>query len=90
MHKIWVYGKAQKELDKQIKIATQMDERKEKLKKREALFIDIFEYSPFGAPIQAHQVTTLPSLFKELEGRLFENFEHEEEDGQINSLLKKG
>ena len=88
MHKIWVYGKAQKELDKQIKIATQMDERKEKLKKRETLFIDTFEYSPFGAPIQAHQVTTLPSLSKELEGRLFENFEQEEEDGQINSLLK--
>ena len=64
-----------------------MSERKEQLKKRENLFIDAFGYTPFGGPIQTYQVSSLPSLPKELEGRLLENFGHEEEDGQINSLL---
>ena len=66
-----------------------MSERKEQLKKRENLFIDAFGYTPFGGPIQTYQVPSLPSLPKELEGRLLENFGHEEEDGQINSLLKQ-
>jgi hypothetical protein len=88
-YKIWAYGKTMKELYKQTKMRVKMSERKEQLKKRENLFIDAFGYTPFGgAPIQTYQVTSLPSLPKELEGRLLENFEHEEEDGQINSLLK--
>ena len=79
-----------KELYKQTKMRVKMSERKEQLKKRENLFIDAFGYTPFGgAPIQTYQVTLLPSLPKELEGRLLENFEHEDEDGQINSLLKQ-
>jgi hypothetical protein len=87
-HKIWAYGKTIKELYKQTKMRVKMSERKEQLKKRENLFIDAFGYTPFGgAPIQTYQVPSLPSLPKELEGRLLENFEHEDEDGQINSLL---
>ena len=86
-HKIWAYGKTIKELYKQTKMRVKMSERKEQLKKRENLFIDAFGYTPFGGPIQTYQVTSLPSLPKELEGRLLENFGHEEEDGQINSLL---
>jgi hypothetical protein len=65
-----------------------MDERKEKLKKRETLFIDTFWYSPFGTPIKTHQVQSLPSLSKELEGRLLENFHLNLEDDQINSHIK--
>jgi hypothetical protein len=87
-HKIWAYGKTMKERHKQTKMRVKMSERKEQLKKRENLFIDAFGYTPFGGdPIQTYQVSSLPSLPKELEGRLHENFGHEEEDGQINSLL---
>jgi hypothetical protein len=63
-----------------------MDERKEKFKKREALFIDTFEYTPSGgAPLKTYQLHSLPSLSKELEGRLLENFNLNLEDDQINS-----
>jgi hypothetical protein len=89
-HKIWAYGKTMKERYKQTKMRVKMSERKEQLKKRENLFIDAFGYTPFGGdPIQTYQVSSLPSLPKELEGRLLENFGHEEEDGQINSLVKQ-
>ena len=63
-----------------------MDERKEKSKKREALFIDTFEYLPSGgAPIKIQKFQSFPSLPKELEGRLLENFQLNHEDDQINS-----
>ena len=65
-----------------------MDERKEKLKKREVLFIDTFKYTPSGSPIKTHQLHSLPSLSKELEGRLLENFNLNLEDDQINSHIK--
>ena len=63
-----------------------MDERKEKFKKREALFIDTFEYTPSGGdPLKIYQLQSLPSLSKELEGKLLENFNLNLEDDQINS-----
>ena len=54
-------------------------------KKRETLFIETFEYSPFGALLKIYQFQSIPSLSKELEGRLLENFNLNLEDDQINS-----
>ena len=65
-----------------------MDDKKKQLKKKETLFIDSFGYSPFGSPFKSHQMLSIPILNKELEGKLYQNFEIKEEAEQINSTPK--
>ena len=65
-----------------------MDDKKKQLKKKETLFIDLFGYSPSGSPFKSHQMLSIPILNKELEGKLYENFEIKEEAEQINSIPK--
>ena len=65
-----------------------MDDKIKQLKKKETLFIDFFGYSPSGSPFKSHQMLSIPILHKELEGKLYENFEIKEEAEQINSTPK--
>ena len=65
-----------------------MDDKIKQLKKKETLFIDSFGYSPSGSPFKSHQMLSIPILNKELEGKLYENFEIKEEAEQINSISK--